>query len=79
MVLENARTVMLHAPKGSATMKSSEKGVGQAIHTFSFSQVWLTYVINALFRNNWVVPDCKSLWIRVLPKLLKCNILDLMF
>ncbi|XP_020350221.1 kinesin-like protein KIF20A isoform X1 [Oncorhynchus kisutch] len=40
VVLENARTVMLHAPKGSATMKSSEKGVGQAIHTFSFSQIF---------------------------------------
>ncbi|CAB1349605.1 unnamed protein product [Coregonus sp. 'balchen'] len=38
VVLENASTVMLHAPKGSATMKSSEKGIGQATHQFSFSQ-----------------------------------------
>uniref|UniRef100_A0A4W5K377 Kinesin-like protein n=1 Tax=Hucho hucho TaxID=62062 RepID=A0A4W5K377_9TELE len=40
VVLENARTVMLHAPKGSATMKSSEKGIAQATHTFSFSQIF---------------------------------------
>ncbi|XP_045077107.1 kinesin-like protein KIF20A isoform X2 [Coregonus clupeaformis] len=40
VVLENASTVMLHAPKGSATMKSSEKGIGQATHQFSFSQIF---------------------------------------
>ncbi|XP_010899037.1 kinesin-like protein KIF20A isoform X1 [Esox lucius] len=40
VVLENSQTVVLNAPKGSATMKSSEKGIGQAIHKFSFSQIF---------------------------------------
>ncbi|KAJ8010116.1 hypothetical protein DPEC_G00071650 [Dallia pectoralis] len=40
VVIENSQSVMLNAPKGSATMKSSEKGIGQAIHKFSFSQIF---------------------------------------
>ncbi|KAM4606538.1 kinesin-like protein KIF20A [Polymixia lowei] len=40
VVIENSQTVTLHAPKGSATMKSSERGVGMALHRFSFSQVF---------------------------------------
>ncbi|XP_061570039.1 kinesin-like protein KIF20A [Cololabis saira] len=40
VVIENSQTVSLNAPKGSATMKSSEKGVGMSIHKFSFSQIF---------------------------------------
>uniref|UniRef100_A0A8C9RUS8 Kinesin-like protein n=1 Tax=Scleropages formosus TaxID=113540 RepID=A0A8C9RUS8_SCLFO len=40
IVLENTKTVLLQAPKGSATLKSSEKGVGQALHKFSFSKIF---------------------------------------
>ncbi|XP_062849606.1 kinesin-like protein KIF20A [Trichomycterus rosablanca] len=40
VVLENAETAVLHAPKGSATMKSSEKGIGQQVHKFSFSKIF---------------------------------------
>ncbi|RXM90827.1 Kinesin-like protein KIF20A [Acipenser ruthenus] len=39
IVLENAEVAVLRAPKESSSMKSSEKGVGQSIHKFSFSQV----------------------------------------
>lgn len=39
VVIENNQTVTLNAPKGSATMKSSEKGIGMSLHKFSFSQV----------------------------------------
>ncbi|MGH0121014.1 UNVERIFIED_CONTAM: hypothetical protein FKN15_068710 [Acipenser sinensis] len=39
IVLENAEVAVLRAPKESSSMKSSKKGVGQSIHTFSFSQV----------------------------------------
>ncbi|KAM6971611.1 kinesin-like protein KIF20A [Tautogolabrus adspersus] len=38
--IENSQTVTLNAPKGSATMKSSERGIGMSIHKFSFSQIF---------------------------------------
>ncbi|XP_024861473.1 kinesin-like protein KIF20A isoform X2 [Kryptolebias marmoratus] len=38
--IDDSQTVTLNAPKGSATMKSSEKGVGPSIHRFSFSKVF---------------------------------------
>uniref|UniRef100_H2LL22 Kinesin-like protein n=1 Tax=Oryzias latipes TaxID=8090 RepID=H2LL22_ORYLA len=40
VVIENRQLVTLYAPKGSATMKSSEKGVGMSIFKFSFSQIF---------------------------------------
>ncbi|KAM4718259.1 kinesin-like protein KIF20A [Anableps anableps] len=40
VVIEDGKTVTLNAPKGSATLKSSEKGVGLSIHKFSFSKVF---------------------------------------
>ncbi|KAM9332599.1 kinesin-like protein KIF20A [Pholidichthys leucotaenia] len=40
VVIENSYTVTLNAPKGSATMKSSEKGIGTSLHRFSFSQIF---------------------------------------
>ncbi|XP_068160693.1 kinesin-like protein KIF20A [Antennarius striatus] len=40
VVIENSQTVTLNAPKGSATMKSSEKGVGTSQHKFTFSQIF---------------------------------------
>lgn len=39
MVIESNQLVTLNAPKGSATMKSSEKGVGTCLHKFSFTHV----------------------------------------
>lgn len=38
-MIESSQTVTLNAPRGSATMKSSEKGVGTSLHKFTFSQV----------------------------------------
>ncbi|XP_059183454.1 kinesin-like protein KIF20A [Centropristis striata] len=40
VVIENSQIVTLNAPKGSATMKSSEKGIGMSLHKFSFSQIF---------------------------------------
>ncbi|KAK2914216.1 hypothetical protein QQF64_029816 [Cirrhinus molitorella] len=40
VVLENSETIALHAPKGSATMKNSEKGIGQQVYKFSFTQIF---------------------------------------
>ncbi|XP_014911726.1 kinesin-like protein KIF20A isoform X1 [Poecilia latipinna] len=40
VVIDDGQTVTLNAPKGSATMKSSEKGIGLSIHKFSFSKVF---------------------------------------
>ncbi|XP_054893603.1 kinesin-like protein KIF20A [Poeciliopsis prolifica] len=40
VVIDDGQTVTLNAPKGSATMKSSEKGVCLSIHKFSFSKVF---------------------------------------
>lgn len=45
-MIESNQMVTLNAPKGSATMKSSEKGVGTSLHKFSFSQV---SVLNLFF------------------------------
>ncbi|MEQ2220102.1 hypothetical protein ILYODFUR_001885 [Ilyodon furcidens] len=40
VVIEDGQTVSLNAPKGSANMKSSEKGIGLSIHKFTFSKVF---------------------------------------
>ncbi|MCJ8731715.1 hypothetical protein PDJAM_G00202750 [Pangasius djambal] len=40
VVFESAETATLHAPKGSATMKCSEKGIGQQVHKFSFTKIF---------------------------------------
>ncbi|XP_057680655.1 kinesin-like protein KIF20A isoform X2 [Corythoichthys intestinalis] len=40
VVIENDQMVTLQAPKGSATLKSSEKGVGTSVHKFSFSKIF---------------------------------------
>uniref|UniRef100_A0A9J8BQ57 Zgc:56231 n=1 Tax=Cyprinus carpio carpio TaxID=630221 RepID=A0A9J8BQ57_CYPCA len=40
VVLEDSETIALHAPKGSATMKSCEKGIGQQVYKFSFTQIF---------------------------------------
>ncbi|XP_063062646.1 kinesin-like protein KIF20A [Engraulis encrasicolus] len=40
IVLEDSETAALHAPKGSASMKCSEKGIGQSKYKFSFTQIF---------------------------------------
>ncbi|KAM3860456.1 kinesin-like protein KIF20A [Diretmus argenteus] len=40
ITIENSQTVTLNAPKGSATMKSSERGIGLPLHKFTFSQIF---------------------------------------
>ncbi|XP_077052844.1 kinesin-like protein KIF20A [Siphateles boraxobius] len=40
VVLEDSENVSLHAPRGSASMKSSEKGIGQQVYKFRFSQIF---------------------------------------
>lgn len=39
VVIENDLLVTLKAPQGSATLKSSERGIGTSIHKFSFTQI----------------------------------------
>ncbi|XP_013856341.1 kinesin-like protein KIF20A, partial [Austrofundulus limnaeus] len=39
VIIDDSQTVTLTAPKGSANMKSSERGVGMSLHRFSFSKV----------------------------------------
>eukprot|EP00075_Anas_platyrhynchos_P018794 XP_027308047.1 kinesin-like protein KIF20A isoform X4 [Anas platyrhynchos] len=38
--IEDPQTVILHAPKESAAMKNSERGIGQSVHRFTFSHVF---------------------------------------
>nr|XP_056715759.1 kinesin-like protein KIF20A [Euleptes europaea] len=38
--IENSETLLLKAPKDSFTMKSTERGIGQAVHKFTFTQVF---------------------------------------
>ncbi|XP_040401507.1 kinesin-like protein KIF20A isoform X1 [Cygnus olor] len=40
VTIEDPRTVILHAPKESSAMKNSERGIGQSVHRFTFSQVF---------------------------------------
>ncbi|KAL1773399.1 kinesin KIF20A [Sigmodon hispidus] len=38
--IENTETLMLQAPKDSFALKSNERGIGQATHKFTFSQIF---------------------------------------
>ncbi|NXV02257.1 KI20A protein, partial [Cettia cetti] len=40
VTIEDAQTVILNAPKESSAMKNSERGIGHAMHSFTFSQVF---------------------------------------
>ncbi|XP_075061401.1 kinesin-like protein KIF20A [Mixophyes fleayi] len=40
VVVENQETLILHAPKDSLTMKKTERGLGQSVHKFTFSQIF---------------------------------------
>ncbi|NXG01406.1 KI20A protein, partial [Sakesphorus luctuosus] len=47
--IENSETLLLKAPKNSFTMRSTERGVGQAAHRFSFSRIFGPDVGQKLF------------------------------
>ncbi|KAM6056507.1 Kinesin-like KIF20A [Chlamydotis macqueenii] len=47
--IENSETLLLKAPKDSFTMRSTERGVGQAAHRFSFTQIFGPDVGQKLF------------------------------
>ncbi|KFQ25999.1 Kinesin-like KIF20A [Mesitornis unicolor] len=47
--IENSETLLLKAPKDSFTMRSTERGVGQAAHRFSFSRIFGPDVGQKLF------------------------------
>ncbi|XP_063303323.1 kinesin-like protein KIF20A isoform X1 [Pelobates fuscus] len=40
VLVENQETLVLRAPKESFTMKNTERGMGQSIHKFTFSQIF---------------------------------------
>ncbi|XP_061661797.1 kinesin-like protein KIF20A isoform X2 [Syngnathoides biaculeatus] len=40
VVIENDQMVTLKAPRGSATLKCSERGIGMSVHKFSFSKIF---------------------------------------
>ncbi|XP_072257160.1 kinesin-like protein KIF20A isoform X2 [Pyxicephalus adspersus] len=40
VVVENQETLILRAPKDSFTMKNTERGMGQSVHKFTFSQIF---------------------------------------
>nr|XP_023673997.1 kinesin-like protein KIF20A [Paramormyrops kingsleyae] len=54
IVLADSESVKLQAPKGSATMKSSEKGIGRSVHKFSFSQIFGSGTSQATFFENTI-------------------------
>ncbi|XP_002196728.4 kinesin-like protein KIF20A [Taeniopygia guttata] len=47
--IENSETLILKAPKNSFTMRSTERGVGQAVHRFSFTRIFGPEVGQKLF------------------------------
>lgn len=40
VLIENSEKLVLRAPKASFAMKSSERGIGQAMHKFTFTQIF---------------------------------------
>ncbi|XP_021509045.1 kinesin-like protein KIF20A [Meriones unguiculatus] len=49
--IENTETLLLQAPKDSFALKSNERGIGQATHKFTFSQIFGPEVGQASFFN----------------------------
>uniref|UniRef100_A0A2K6G946 Kinesin-like protein n=1 Tax=Propithecus coquereli TaxID=379532 RepID=A0A2K6G946_PROCO len=49
--IENVETLVLQAPKDSFALKSNERGIGQATHKFTFSQIFGPEVGQASFFN----------------------------
>uniref|UniRef100_A0A8C8WKD2 Kinesin-like protein n=1 Tax=Panthera leo TaxID=9689 RepID=A0A8C8WKD2_PANLE len=49
--IENVETLVLQAPKDSFAQKSSERGIGQSTHRFTFSQIFGPEVGQASFFN----------------------------
>ncbi|KAM9065425.1 kinesin-like protein KIF20A [Sarcophilus harrisii] len=49
--IENSETLVLQAPKDSFAMRSNERGVGQATHRFTFSQIFGPEIGQASFFN----------------------------
>ncbi|KGL83064.1 Kinesin-like KIF20A, partial [Tinamus guttatus] len=47
--IENSETLLLKAPKESFTMKNTERGVGHAVHKFTFTQIFGPDVGQKLF------------------------------
>ncbi|NWH57670.1 KI20A protein, partial [Geococcyx californianus] len=47
--IENSETLLLKAPKDSFTMQNRERGVGQAVHRFSFTKIFGPDVGQKLF------------------------------
>lgn len=55
--IENVETLVLQAPKDSFAQKSNERGIGQAAHRFTFSQVWRYWFMNKdqHIRGNFIL------------------------
>lgn len=49
LLIENQETVILRAPKESAAMKNSEKGIGQCAHRFIFTRVRLPAIEGKMY------------------------------
>uniref|UniRef100_A0A2K6ED07 Kinesin-like protein n=1 Tax=Macaca nemestrina TaxID=9545 RepID=A0A2K6ED07_MACNE len=49
--IDNVETLVLQAPKDSFALKSNERGIGQATHRFTFSQIFGPEVGQASFFN----------------------------
>uniref|UniRef100_A0A4W4DWH6 Kinesin-like protein n=1 Tax=Electrophorus electricus TaxID=8005 RepID=A0A4W4DWH6_ELEEL len=60
VVLESAETATLHAPKGSATMKSSERGVGHQLHKFSFTKIFAPEATQVEFFDGTIKPQVQD-------------------
>ncbi|XP_066187277.1 kinesin-like protein KIF20A [Sylvia atricapilla] len=52
VTIEDAQTVILNAPKESSAMKNSERGIGHAVHSFTFSQVFGPETTQSEFFEN---------------------------
>ncbi|NWY57569.1 KI20A protein, partial [Chionis minor] len=58
--IENSETLLLKAPKDSFTMRSTERGVGQPAHRFSFTEIFGPDVGQKLFFDETMKPVVKD-------------------
>ncbi|XP_067852588.1 kinesin-like protein KIF20A [Heptranchias perlo] len=49
VLIESSETLVLQAPKDSFAMRSTERGIGQAVHKFTFSQIFGPETTQKLF------------------------------
>lgn len=64
VTIEDAQTVILNAPKESSAMKNSERGIGHAVHSFTFSQVGHSiFFFLTIMKAEFCIMSCNMIFL----------------